>query len=60
MPYYLHIYVDGHLELQSIHKTKNEAVQQYVDMRGHYPSGTLGSKPKGEVTWEIIEVKAEA
>ena len=57
MKYYLHIYVNGHLELQSIHNTKNDATKDYIEMRRYFPSGTLGSKPSGTVTWEIIELK---
>ena len=57
MKYYLHIYVNGHLEMQSIHNTKNEATKHYIEMRSSYPSATLGSKPSGVVTWEIIELK---
>ena len=59
MKYYLHICVNGRLKLQTIHKTKNDATKNYIDMRGYYPSSTLGSKPSGVVTWEIIEVDEE-
>jgi hypothetical protein len=51
--YYLHIYVDGFLELQSIHRTENDAKKEYVQMRPHYPPRAI----KGTVTWEIIEIK---
>ena len=56
MKYHLHIYVDGRLVFKSIHDTYNDAKKQYVEIRGYYPSGTLGSRPKGVVTWEIIEI----
>jgi hypothetical protein len=57
MKYYLHIYVNGHLEMQSIHDKHNDAKKHYISMRNYYPSGTIGSKPTGVVTWEIIEIK---
>ena len=59
MRYYLHIYVDGHLELQSIHKSHNNATKNYIKMRHYYPSSTLGGKRKGVVTWEIIKVEGD-
>jgi len=63
MKYYLHIYVDEHLELQSIHNTKNDAIKEYIEMRRYYPSTTFcinASTPKGIVTWEIIEIERGA
>ena len=59
MKYYLHIYVNGHLELQTIHSSHNDATKEYVEMRGFYPSSNLGGKGTGVVTWEIIEVEEE-
>ena len=59
MKYYLHIYVNGHLELQTIHSSRNDAVKDYVSMRVYYPKSNLGGKATGVVTWEIIEVEEE-
>jgi hypothetical protein len=45
--------------MQSIHSSHNDAVKDYIEMRGFYPSSTLGSKRTGVVTWEIVELEEE-